>query len=74
MFKAQQRDDVESANEVKVHVTKNGGFYVDADQLMRSSKARKAIAEMQEIFDMEAGCTPSGELGGSNRDSNTSAS
>lgn len=48
---------------VAVHVTKNGGFYVDADELMHSSKARKALDDMQEIFEMEAGCTSSGSLG-----------
>lgn len=64
MFKVRPRSNVESNEEqVEVHVTKNGGFYVDADKLMRSSKARKAIDDMQEIFEMEAGRTSSSSPG-----------
>ena len=77
MSKARPRGDVapiESEEKVEVHVTKNGGFYVDADELMRSSKARKAIDDMQEIFEMEAGCTSSGSLGSTGGGDNPPAS
>ena len=34
---------------VRVHVTPNGGVYVDADELMRSDAARKAIEQAKEM-------------------------
>lgn len=77
MFKVRPRGDVapiENEEKVEVHVTKNGGFYVDADELMRSSKARKAIDDMQDIFEMEAGCTPRGSLGSTGSGDKTPAS
>ncbi len=35
--------------EVQVHVTSNGGVYVDANELMRSDAARKAIKQAKRI-------------------------
>lgn len=34
---------------VRVHVTSNGGVYVDANELMRSDAARKAIEQAKRI-------------------------
>ena len=73
MLNARPRGDVKPTEEIKVHVTQNGGFYVDADELMHSKQARKAIAEMREIYEIQAGCTPSPNPGSGNRGSNTSA-
>lgn len=33
----------------RVHVTSNGGVYVDANELMRSDAARKAIEQAKRI-------------------------
>ncbi len=35
--------------DVQVHVTSNGGVYVDADELMRSDAARKAIEQAKRM-------------------------
>lgn len=35
--------------DVQVHVTSNGGVYVDADELMRSDAARKALEQAKRL-------------------------
>ena len=35
--------------ELRVHVTSTGGVYVDANELMRSDAARKAIEQAKKI-------------------------
>jgi len=35
---------------VKVHVTSNGGRYVDAEELLRSEAGRRALKDMQVLF------------------------